>query len=135
MCQCKPDSNYSEEGDWTESIVYSTRKVTRSCSFTKPGFKNQTAPGQTITNSNSSISFRISPALKFNNISALMLSGEWQADVHKKELNTKTTQISGGILTYDMMLVLPRLRNLNKNLLPELISSSFSSRDGARILD
>ncbi len=32
-----------------ESIVYLPGTVTRSSSFTKPGFKNQTAPEQTIT--------------------------------------------------------------------------------------
>ncbi len=32
-----------------ESIVYSAGTITRSSSFTKSGFKKQTAPEQTIT--------------------------------------------------------------------------------------
>ncbi len=38
-----------EEQTGAESIVYSAGTVTRSSSFTKPGFKNQTAPEKTIT--------------------------------------------------------------------------------------
>ncbi len=39
-----------KEQTGAESIVYSAGTVTRSSSFTKPGFKNQAAPEQTITN-------------------------------------------------------------------------------------
>ncbi len=39
----------SKEQSGAESIVYSAGTVTWSSSFTKPGFKNQTAPEQTIT--------------------------------------------------------------------------------------
>ncbi len=35
-----------------ESIVYSARTVIQSSSFTKPGFKNQTAPEQPVTSTN-----------------------------------------------------------------------------------
>ncbi len=38
-----------KEQTGAESIAYSGGTVTRSSSFTKPGFKNQTAPEQTIT--------------------------------------------------------------------------------------
>ncbi len=43
-----------------ESIVYSAGTVTQSSSFTKPGFKNQTAPQQTITSTEYAI-------IKFSN--------------------------------------------------------------------
>ncbi len=39
----------SKEPAGAESIVYSAGAVTRRSSFTKPGFKNQTAPEQIIT--------------------------------------------------------------------------------------
>ncbi len=50
LCQCKPIVITPKEQTGTESIVYSAGIVTRSSSFTKPGFKNMTAPEQTITN-------------------------------------------------------------------------------------
>ncbi len=51
LCRCKPDSDYSKEANWSREHCLFSWNNYHGSSFTKPGFKNQTAPEQTVTKS------------------------------------------------------------------------------------